>query len=425
MRPSRFTLEQLLEACDDVIAKRQTDIDTKAALKIDIASYLVAPLPRKFMECHDAIMCRLYRNDGAASIRHIREQLFDLVTTTEQEEIRVARSLKIVDWILAEETGYQSSPTIPPTTETAQTTPSQTTQTTIPQPQRFYPTVTPLCKDGESQTYDTTETKTASMQTDEQFDKEQFDKVFEEVGMDINDDIDPVPEKPDLSFFRQLVDKLSTTSKNKVVSVGMWHTYWKGMPNLNAYVPSHNYPNEKWQITKLAVGGFDCKRVPIHVVHPEMGGVSNDNSQSYGTDEERPFKTLLLAKYMDITMLTFVDMELYAELKGVVLEAGVVPTTHAMLHKKANAFLRKYRTNHLDAVMMLEVKQWTVLAAMQPTKSEMLALRFIAKGRTMRDMGSLARFKRTGEVTTSWLHGWSFPKPLMCGLTKRMYKPSD
>lgn len=270
------------------------------------------------------------------------------------------------------------------------------------------------------------ETCDFSMQTDEvpvPFVQADFDEVFKEYGMDINQDSFKPAAEPEMGNFQAMCAKL-TSKKNKIVTVDMWHSSCEGMPNVNKYVPSYRYPNEKWHIVKTETG-FNCTRIPVRTVHPEMGGVSNSLDHAYGSDEERPAKQLLLANFMNIKMLTFVDMELYAELKGFVLESGVVPSTHATLHKKATAFLRKYRIDHLDAIILLEVRAWTVYAAMMATESELKGLHLMAKGNVIRDMGRVAEFKRTGTVTTSWLNGFSLRTPLFFGTKKKMYKPAE
>lgn len=190
------------------------------------------------------------------------------------------------------------------------------------------------------------------------------------------------------------------------------------------YVPSLRYPLMKWQIEKVPLG-FSCTRVPVHSVAPEMGGVSCDSTQALGPDEDRPIKGLLLQEFANVEMLPFVDVELYAWLKSHVLQAGVTNTTHTTLHRQADVFFRKYIINHLDPLLVLEIKQWTVYAAMMASESEIRGIDMMAKRNVIHDMGRVARFKRAGEVETPFWNGVGFRLPKFFNMRKKIYRPTD
>jgi len=360
------------------------------------------------------IMHRLDATD-VESVRKYREKVFGMDGSCSQERSMLYNLRQWLTFLLSTKLGY---------TPSYHTHPSENdTNEEIPEPTA---PIEAQENNAEPEQQPKIVTADFSMQTDyipQPFDKEAFEKIFQAHGMDINQETTVAIAKPEMSLFEQLCERMST-KKNKVVSVGMWHSTWGGMPNTHRYVPSHRYPDEKWHITKTATG-FNCAKIPVRSVHPDMGGVSNTTDQAYGADEERPIKHLQLDNFMDIKLLTLVDMELYPELKSFVLESGVVASTQATLQKKAVAYFKRFRIDHLDPIMLLDVRSWTVYAAMIATETELKGVDLMAKGSIMRNMGRVSEFKRTGTVTTSWLNGFSLRRPILFGMRKKMYKPEE
>lgn len=224
---------------------------------------------------------------------------------------------------------------------------------------------------------------------------------------------------------RFLISASGLNKANKPVTLGMWHNHWqkrdygKGkLLNESALIPSEAHPNLRWKVSGPLAGNFwTLDEVPTQ--HPEMGGCSNDPSYGYGPEETRPLKKLEVVHFMDVRGLPYVDLELYIHLKSFTAEAGTVSTTHAKLHRMAKTFMASYRTDHLAPELVLEIKHWTVLAAMIPSQSEMRGLKMMANAELYRQMGKAAQFKRDGKVVEkiSW---WRLAKPRML----EMYKPT-
>jgi len=125
---------------------------------------------------------------------------------------------------------------------------------------------------------------------------------------------------------------------------------------------------------------------------------------AFATDEVRPHKRLELSRFMDVKMLPYVDMELYAELKIMVMSTGVIAATYAKLQCQITATLNQYRICHLHPVLLLEVRHWTALAAMCPTNSEKRALELFGKAKLYKQMNASTRFKRDGDIERkTWL----------------------
>jgi len=68
------------------------------------------------------------------------------------------------------------------------------------------------------------------------------------------------------------------------------------------------------------------------------------------------------------------------------------------LSTKADKYLSQFRISQYDGQLLLEVKLWTVLAAMLPLKSEIQALKLLGKRSVFSAMNDVARFKRSGQI---------------------------
>lgn len=212
--------------------------------------------------------------------------------------------------------------------------------------------------------------------------------------------------------------------KGKSVTLGMWHNSWQKKPygnglgrNQCSFVPSAVHPNKRWKmVSSMVGGGWELSLVPTQ--RPEMGGPSNCDA-SYGPEETRPFKKLEVVEFMDVRGLPYVDLELYIALKTITLETGTTSQVQAKLHRAARTFLKTYRTDHLQPEILLEIQHWTVLAAMIPTKSELLGMKMMAKKKLFGQMGQAAAFKRDGKLRENkrW---WQLFSP---ATTLEMYKP--
>jgi len=240
--------------------------------------------------------------------------------------------------------------------------------------------------------------------TDEEFDEYMRTRLneesFEESGDSGCEDTAPLEQlakpkkrRPFLNWFRK--DRTEVT-------LGMWHSKWETRSKAGLRAPpilSDVYPEERWELVKTPAGDMMCSLVRLPVNRPELGGPSQKQpGMAYSSDEVRPHKQLRLSSFMDITALAYVDVELFTVLKATTMATGVVAATHAKLHRQADAFLTKYRVNLIHPVLMLEVKHWTVLAAMIPTSSEMRGLALMAKPKLYKAMNQATEFKRDGTV---------------------------
>lgn len=219
--------------------------------------------------------------------------------------------------------------------------------------------------------------------------------------------------------FLRFIDSFAKEQETQFVSLGMWHDrYSSRLKTGDNLVPiaSERYPDERWQLKTMG-DVVVCERVPITALYPESGGPSNVGNYAYGSDENRPVKTLTLSAMMDVRTLVYVDMELYAHLKSFNMALGTVAETHGKLHREANTFLKQYRVNHLDRMLLLEVIHWTVAAAMIPTRSEVLCVDMMTRAGLYRDINKVTRFKRQGETSKRRWFGF-LPNKIL-----KMYKP--
>jgi len=154
---------------------------------------------------------------------------------------------------------------------------------------------------------------------------------------------------------------------------------------------------KRWHVTKNEDGDMLCVLEPIPVNNTNSPDQSN-NGQAFGTDETRPSKVLVLSCFMKKRGLPFVDGGLYYHLKTANLNTGTAVSTHMKLCVKADKYLSQYRLSQYDGQLLLEVKLWTVLAAMLPLKSELHALRLLGKKRIFGDINKVANFKRAGHI---------------------------
>jgi hypothetical protein len=184
--------------------------------------------------------------------------------------------------------------------------------------------------------------------------------------------------------------------------LGMWHSKWEKLPkmdqNLAPPILSEVYPNKRWQITKDEAGQIECHLIDIPTCRPEMGGPSQAGRMGFNVDETRPNKIMRLSAFMDIRSLQYVDLELFAKLKQMTMATGVVPSTHAKLHRQAAAFLQNYRLTNLHPILVNEISYWTVLAAMIPSQSEMKGIKLMARKDLYNAMNRATEFKREGTV---------------------------
>lgn len=240
---------------------------------------------------------------------------------------------------------------------------------------------------------------------------------------------DQPPPSPTSSVFARLGEFLKKlthvpTVKGDVVTLGMWHNHWQNRPygtgpltNESAIIPSLVHPSSRWRCSGPLAGNiWYLDDIPTQ--HPEMGGASDSRDYGYGPEETRPPKKLEVAHFMDARALPYVDFELYITLKSYTMETGTVAATQAKLHRLAKSYLGTYITNHLPPELLLEVRHWTVLAAMIPSNSEMLGMEMMAQNKIYHQMSKAAQFKRDGKLKErlSW---WQFRKPRML----EMYKP--
>lgn len=185
------------------------------------------------------------------------------------------------------------------------------------------------------------------------------------------------------------------------VTLGMWHSHWEKKPKLGTnslFVPSIVYANERWVVAKTPEGDAECKLQQIPIQRPAMGGPSNSGVAAYGPEETRPIKIMVCSQFMDVSGLPYVDVELYCHLKSNNMKAGTTAPSHARLHDLADRFLTRYRVDHYHPAIVMEIKHWTVLAAMLPTTSELKGVKMMSKKKVFKQMETLAQFKRDGVV---------------------------
>lgn len=154
----------------------------------------------------------------------------------------------------------------------------------------------------------------------------------------------------------------------------------------------------RWSVEKNEDGDVLCTLEPIPAENNNMPDKSN-LGLPFGKDEARPCKVLVLSCFMKKRGLPFVDVGLYYHLKNANLNSGTVVSTHLKLSAKADKYLNQFRISHYDPQLMLEVKLWTVLAAMLPLKSERNALKILGNKAVFRAINDVAAFKRVGKIS--------------------------
>lgn len=175
--------------------------------------------------------------------------------------------------------------------------------------------------------------------------------------------------------------------------------------NGSLYVHSELDSGKRWRVVKCKeTGEVHCLLQTIPAVNNNIPGLSNTNA-AFAEDESRVSKVMILSGFMKKRGLPFVDLELYYHLKSNNLNTGTAKSTHAKLSAKADVFLAQFRISQYDPQLLLEIKLWTVLAAMLPTKSELLALRLLGKAKVFGDINKVADFKRDGVVRQRRLWG--------------------
>lgn len=169
-------------------------------------------------------------------------------------------------------------------------------------------------------------------------------------------------------------------------------------------IPSATIKDGRWHIVEKD-GQYHCTIKTVNVVQPELGGPSVDGY--WGADEDRPWKKLVCEPFMAVKTLCYVDIELYAHLKSKVMGRGISVDSHSMLTEAAQRFLKQYRVNCYDPLLLLEVVHFTVLAAMVTSATEIRALEeMTANRRTFEDIKRVATFRQQGTFspTRSWYH---------------------
>lgn len=217
-------------------------------------------------------------------------------------------------------------------------------------------------------------------------------------------------------FAKWIRKAFSSGDDVQYVTLGMWHNrkekdqdYRHESSNgVYADVVSKIYQNHRWVLTKNENGDIVCTSQPIPVVHPALGGPSDDAIFAYDVDENRAPKQLALSRFMNIKALQYVDLELYVHLKSKAMALGVSADTHAKMSREADTFLLKYRVNHIDPMLMLEVKCWTVMCSLLPTQSELEAIKLFGNKKLYRDVNRVSRFKRSGRIDVDSCCCWPF-----------------
>lgn len=170
------------------------------------------------------------------------------------------------------------------------------------------------------------------------------------------------------------------------------------------HVLSETDSGKRWVVRKNEEGDAVCVLQDIPNTNNNAPDPSNE-LLPFPQDEERPPKKLVLSCFMRRKGLPFVDQGLYYHLKNVNLNSGTVVNTHMLLCAKADLFLKQFRVSHYPPHLMLEVKLWTVLAAMLPLKSELLALKMLGKKSVVKPINDVASFKRQGQMVQKRLWG--------------------
>jgi len=155
--------------------------------------------------------------------------------------------------------------------------------------------------------------------------------------------------------------------------------------------------NQRWVMKKGDDGDVICTLEPIPAVNNNLPDASN-KGLAFDSDENRPRKVLVLSCFMKKRGLPFVDVGLYYHLKNANLNSGTVVSSYTKLCTKADLYLKQFRVSQYEGQLLLEVKLWTVLAAMLPLKSEMEALKLLGKKSVFCAMNDAAAFKRTGQI---------------------------
>jgi len=225
----------------------------------------------------------------------------------------------------------------------------------------------------------------------------------DECDIPLDAPLQPGPATNRVRRFVSWLDSWASKDKVEFISLSMWHSRYeqrlkKGHNLVAPCVPSEFYPEVKWKVFRDRHGGTWVEEVDINVVHPAMGGPSNDASYAYDCEENRPRKRFALSSFMDVKALCYVDMELYAHLKGFGMASGTVAGTQQKLYREAKTFMSKYRIDDTHPIFILEVIQWTVLAAMLPTEGELLGMKMVSRSGIYQPMAALAEFRRTGTV---------------------------
>lgn len=173
------------------------------------------------------------------------------------------------------------------------------------------------------------------------------------------------------------------------------------------YIECKTDCGRRWAVNEDEEGNVLCVLEDIPACNTNVPGHTNAGLP-FDRDEQRPSKVLVLSPFMEKIGLPFVDLELYYELKKINLNAGTSQTTHRSLSQKADVILNQTRVSQYDPHLLLEVKLWTVAAAMLPLKSEVDMLSLMGKKQVFKDINAVANFKRDGVIQeTRFLGLWT------------------
>lgn len=163
------------------------------------------------------------------------------------------------------------------------------------------------------------------------------------------------------------------------------------------YVICKTDTDRRWAVSETEEGDVQCILEDIPAVNTNTPGMTN-REIPFDRDETRPSKVLQLSPFMQKSGLPFVDLELYYELKKLNINAGTSQSTYRTLAMKADVLLNQTRISHYEPSLMLEVKIWTVAAAMLPLDSELKMLKLIGNKKIFKSMNDVAGFKRNGVI---------------------------
>jgi len=136
------------------------------------------------------------------------------------------------------------------------------------------------------------------------------------------------------------------------------------------FTPSLAHQNCTWKLVENKDGEDYYELVGETNIKPAYAGPSATYGVlGYDQNDRRPFKIIKINRNIKRTAydIKHVDFELYGVLRMYMATRPVTKDTLAALRTEATKFMRNFKSSHLDALLVAEIMEATIFAAMVPT----------------------------------------------------------